>query len=65
MHPEASRGYEPARIGKIHDITAAYRGNSSVIILCPELTPIQAYEISLIQPDLMFYLKTKLKDTEL
>lgn len=65
MHPNASRGYDPKRLGKIFDITAQLRGKTSIVILCPDLEPEEAYRISQIQPELMFYLKQKPKDIEL
>lgn len=65
MHPNGSRAYDPARIGKIYDIVGEYRGESSLVILCPDLTPDEAHSICLIQPDLMWYLKPKVKDVEL
>lgn len=64
MHPDASRAYDPARIGKIHDIAGEYRGRASTIILCPELKPEEAYHISMVQPDFMFHLKPKGEDHE-
>lgn len=65
MHPSAFRAYDPSRIGKVHDIASKYRGRTSVLILCPELTPEEAYKCSMIQADQMFYLKPKAKDVEL
>lgn len=65
MHPNAFRSFDPGRIGKIHDIVAEYRGESSLVILCPELTPEEAYQVSLVQADLLFYLRPKVKDIEL
>lgn len=65
MHPNASRAYDPTRIGKIFDIVASYRGRSSILILCPELDPEEAFKISSIQPEFMLYLKGKQKDIEL
>ena len=65
MHPNASRAYDPARLGKIHDIVGEYRGESSIVILCPELQPEEAYYTSMIQADLMWLLKPRVKDVEL
>lgn len=57
MHPNGSRAYDPSRIGKIYDIVAKYRGMSSIIVLCPDLTPEEAHGISMVQPDILFFLK--------
>lgn len=65
MHPNASRAYDPTRIGKIFDIVSSYRGRASILILCPELEPEEAYRVSLIQPEFMLYLRPKAKDLEL
>lgn len=65
MHPNASRAYDPKRIGKIFDIVAKYRGKASILILCPELTPEESYRISQIQPEFMLHMKGKLKEVEI
>lgn len=57
MHPNASRGYDPTRIGKIYDIVGKYRGFSSLVVLCPDLTPEEAHSISTVQPEFLFNLK--------
>jgi hypothetical protein len=64
MHPNGSRGYDPARIGKIYDIVAKYRGISSIVILCPDLLPEEAYHISMVQPDMFFSLRYNAKTVE-
>lgn len=64
MHPNASRGYDPARIGKIYDIVAKYRGVSSIVVICPDLTPEEAYSISMIQADMFFNIKYNAKTIE-
>ena len=65
MHPNASRAYDPARIGKIYDIVAKYRGNSSIVILCPDLLPEEAYRISMVQPDFFFNLRYSAEAVEM
>jgi len=65
MHPNASRAYDPARIGKIFDIVAKYRGQTSIIVMCPDLLPEDAYRISMVQPDYMWNLKFRARDVEL
>ncbi|QIG70334.1 hypothetical protein EVB87_234 [Rhizobium phage RHph_N28_1] len=65
MHPNGARGYDPTRVGKIHDIVNMYRGVSSIIVLCPELDPEQAYHMSNIQADMMLYMMRQYQQLEL
>ncbi len=64
MHPNGSRGYDPARIGKIYDIVAKYRGVSSIVVLCPDLTPEEAYRTSMVQADMFFNIRYNAKTVE-
>jgi hypothetical protein len=65
MHPSGNRGYDPARLGKIYDITAKHRGKTSIVILCPGLLPEEAYHLSMIQFDMAFSLRYRAKTMEL
>lgn len=65
MHPNASRAYDPSRIGKIYDIVSKYRGQSSIVVMCPDLTPEEAHSICMVQPDMMFFLKATSSIVEL
>jgi hypothetical protein len=65
MHPEGNRGYDPKRIGKIYDIVAKYRGQTSIVVLCPNITPHEAYLTSMVQADMMFLLKYRARELEL
>lgn len=64
MHPNATRGYDPARIGKIFDLININAGYTSSIVLCPDIDPETAHRMTTIRPEYMFYLKRQVEEQE-